>query len=598
MGSAPGGNSVRFILKIAKSQVRSAPLWSPSQAAANAAPANGFPAVAASATPAPFGTATPSATPVPVSALVASVKLAIMPFGGHMAQTTVLNLSTTPCPVSSGLLQCTAGQALQPGSYTVAVTAYGSANAGGTALGPTQTLPFTVAGTHASVVSMAIGVLPAAVAAAPAGYGVRGSFANGFTLYGAAQQTFLASAQDQYGDAIVGPDSPTFTAVAGAGASGSGSWQIGQPSSAVPNGIPIVPPAASISNATIAVTAQYQDQTCAQPSAVCTGSFSVTNDLQMLFVANCTASCNGKSSSGVPGSVTVYAPPYTNPPATTILNGVVQPIALLTDASMNLYVANAFGGAKNRGSVTIYAPPYTGTPVSIASGVDNPGALALDPSGNLWVANQGGNGLSGSIAEYVSPFGGAPARVLTNFAGVPTALAFDAQADLFVANGSALFEYAPPYNGSPFTVASGLAVANGFTFDPAGDLFYVDSNGAVEVYEPPYNAPPIQLPRISGTLGLLASYPAGGLLFVPDGSGNIQEFVAPFTGPPQAIAANNPSAKGIAVDGAGNVFVAYCGSGCGNNGSDSVTIFAPPYNGTPSTMTSGISAPSAITLSK
>jgi streptogramin lyase len=262
-------------------------------------------------------------------------------------------------------------------------------------------------------------------------------------------------------------------------------------------------------------------------------------------------------------------------------------------------VANAFGGKSNAGSITIYAPPYTGAPLTIANGIDNPGAIALDPSGNLWVANQAGSGLNGSVAEYAPPFGGGPVRTIANFTGVPTGLSFDAQSNLFVGNGSALLEYPPPYNGNPITIASSLSVANGFTLDSTGNLYYVDSNGATSLFTPPYTQPPMQLPRVNGSLGLLATFPNGGLVFVPDASGNVQEYVAPFTAAPQGIAQSSAAARGIAVDGAGNVFVGYCGSGCGNTGTDSVTIYAAPYGtGSQSVITAGIAAPSAITLSK
>lgn len=108
----------------------------------------------------------------------------------------------------------------------------------------------------------------------------------------------------------------------------------------------------------------------------------------------------------------------------------------------------------------------------------------------------------------------------------------------------------------------------------------------------------MQLQRVSGTLGLLATFQTGGMLFVPDAAGSVQQYVAPFTGPPQGIAQSSSTARGIAVDGAGNVFVGYCGSGCGNAGTDSVTIYSPPYAGGQTAITSGISAPSAITLSR
>jgi len=532
---------------------------------------------------------------VPVTGIT-SAKFVVTPVGMRSMAPVLLPIGAgSNCTTSGALMQCTLVAPLSPGNYTAAISIYGGINGSGPLLGPVQTVAFTASAQRQNTVPLAIGGVPAAVTVAGAALAVHPAANNGFTIFSESAQPFVASAQDAAGDTIVGPGAPTF-AITASGGSG-GAWQVTAPSPQAPNLLSIDPPATN-STASITVTAQYSDGSCSLAAAQCSVTFPVANDLQLLFVANCIGSCNSKSAGPVPGSVTVYAPPYTGAPTATILNGVVQPIALLTDASMNLYVANAFGGTSNGGSVTIYAPPYTGQPTTISSGINNPGALALDSAGNLWVANQAGNGLSGSVTEYAPPFTGGPVRTITSFSGVPTGIALDPQGNLFLANGSALLEFAAPYTTLPATVISGLSVANGFTFDATGNLYYVDSNGAVELLPPPYNQPPLQLQRVTGSLGLLAAFQTGGMLFVPDSSGNLQQYVAPFTGPPQGIAQSSSSAKGIAVDGAGNVFVGYCGSGCGNAGSDSVTIYAPPYSGTQSAITTGIAAPSAITLSR
>ncbi|HTA37863.1 MAG TPA: hypothetical protein VK760_02245 [Candidatus Acidoferrales bacterium] len=560
-------------------------------------------------TPTPFGTPTPmptmtpgpgspslGGTSTPVIGGIASIKFVVTPVGQRALPPTVLPIGPGQnCASTAGTMQCTLIEPLAPGNYTTTVAVYGGPNAGGPVLGPVQTIAFAVSAQKQNAVMMAIGGAPDALVVTGASFAVHPAANNGYTIYSENPQPFIAMVQDGTGDTIVGPGSPTFNITAAAVSGGA--WQVTGPSPQAPSTLTIDPPA-TLSTANVTVTAQYVDQTCAQAGAVCSTTFPVANDLQMLFVANCTGSCNSKSSGGVPGSVTMYAPPYSGAPTATILSGVVQPIALLTDSNLNLYVANAFGGNSNAGSVSIYASPYTAVPTTVTTGVNNPGAIALDPNGNLWVANQAGNGLNGTITEYTPPFLNGPVRTISNFTGVPTGLQFDPQGNLFLANGSALLEYAAPYSGVPAIVISGLSVANGFSFDAASNLYYVDSNGAVSLYTPPYTEPPMQLQRVSGTLGLLATFQAGGMLFVPDAAGSVQQYVAPFTGPPQGIAQSSSTARGIAVDGAGNVFVGYCGSGCGNAGTDSVTIYSPPYTGGQTAITSGISAPSAITLSR
>jgi hypothetical protein len=519
-----------------------------------------------------------------------SLKFVVTPLGGRPLPPVTLALSNTTCPAVGTQPQCTLTMPLGPGAYTMSVASYASATPAGSANGPLQDVPFSVGAGRTATVAMILGATPASLAVAGANVAVHGSQSAGFTTYSTAAAPFAVVADDAAGNAIVGPGSPTFAETIN-----GGGWNLGSAQQAAPSAFALVSSGTTGSSATVQVAAQYTDTTCEQPGAQCTASFTVTSDVQSLFVANCIARCNNKSGNGAPGSVNVYAAPYTGAPQATISNGVVQPIALLTDANADLFVANAFGGARGTGSITIYAPPYTGAPVTIVNGVDNPSALALDGSGNLWVANQAGNGSYGTIAEYAPPFTGGALAVIP-IAGVPTALAFDPKNDLFVADGNALIEYAPPYNGPSATIVSGLAVQNGMTFDTLGNLFYIDSNGTVATFAPPYTGAPMQLQRTPGSVGLVATY--AGMLFVPDSAGTTQAYSTPFTAPPQPIPASGPTAKGIAIDGAGNVFVNYCESGCAGGGADAVTMYAPPYTGGSVSLTNGVSAPSAITLTK
>jgi hypothetical protein len=519
-----------------------------------------------------------------------SLKFVVTPLGGRPLPALNLALSNAACPAVQSVPQCTLPMPLGPGAYTMSVASYASATPIGSANGPLQNVPFSVAAGRTTSVAMILGAVPANLTVAGAGVAVHGSQSTGFTIYSTAAAPFDVVAVDASGNAIVGPGSPTFTQTIN-----GGGWSLGSLQQAAAGAFALIPSGTNGSNANVQVTAQYTDATCQQPAAQCAASFTVSGDVQSLFVANCIARCNNKSGNGAPGSVNVYAAPYAGAPIATITNGVVQPIALLTDANANLFVANAFGGVRGAGSVTVYAPPYTGTPTTIVTGVDNPAALALDGGGNLWVANQAGNGSYGTVTEYAPPFTGGAMAVIP-IAGVPTALAFDPKNDLFVADGNALVEYVPPYNGPPATIVSGLAVQNGMTFDNFGNLFYIDSNGTVATYAPPFTGAPMQLQRTPGSMGLVAAY--AGMLFVPDSGGTTQAYTTPFSAPAQAIPASGPTAKGIAIDGAGDVFVNYCESGCAGGGADTVTIYAPPYTGSSVSITNGISAPSAVTLTK
>ncbi|MGD0053292.1 MAG: hypothetical protein ABSD03_15925, partial [Vulcanimicrobiaceae bacterium] len=80
------------------------------------------------------------------------------------------------------------------------------------------------------------------------------------------------------------------------------------------------------------------------------------------------------------------------------------------------------------------------------------------------------------------------------------------------------------------------------------------------------------------------------------GNNTTEEFAPPYTGAPtttitSARGMNNPYA--LALDGAGNLFVANVSGGTGGT----VTEYAAPYTGTPiTTISSGVNGPYALTL--
>ena len=58
------------------------------------------------------------------------------------------------------------------------------------------------------------------------------------------------------------------------------------------------------------------------------------------------------------------------------------------------------------------------------------------------------------------------------------------------------------------------------------------------------------------------------------------------------------SANAIAFDTTGNLYIAQCFAGCGNGSSpDSISVYAPPYTGTPVYVTNGVSDPQSLKVS-
>jgi hypothetical protein len=139
-------------------------------------------------------------------------------------------------------------------------------------------------------------------------------------------------------------------------------------------------------------------------------------------------------------------------------------------------------------TVTVYAPPYTQPPTTISKGLNTPSSLALDVRGNLFVANL--NSTPSSVVEYAAPFSSqsAPIATITNGVNEQGSIAVTA-ANLFVPNQGAntVTEYAAPYSGSPATIVGGQSQPLALAIDALGSLYVANyGNNTVTVYAAPY----------------------------------------------------------------------------------------------------------------
>jgi len=406
-----------------------------------------------------------------------------VPIAGYPV-TVGLTPTSAGCSSTLASTNCQLTVALGPGSYTATLT---TEDASSTPLSSAQSIAFTITAGTNNVISIVLSGIPHALQIASAAHAVVGSGSSGLTLYGSAPQPLTVVALDADGNIIVGSGSPTYSASL---MSGSG-WSAATPSSTSPNTIAITPPGTNGSVATFSLTASYSDTTCSQSGAVCSATFTIKNDIQMLFVAE-----NGAN------TVTEYAPPYTGTPTVTISSGMNTPVAVALDGSGDLFVANCGSncGGSGNGTVTEYAPPYTGTPKTISSDVNGPVALVLDSAGNLFVANAAG----GTVTEYASPYTGTPTTISSGVNG-PWAVVLDDSGNLFVANcgdgcpgsgsgNGTVTEYAPPYTGTPTTISNGVYLPDSIGLDHAGNLFVANllggTIGTVTEYAPPYTGTP------------------------------------------------------------------------------------------------------------
>ncbi|MGD0050463.1 MAG: hypothetical protein ABSD03_01435 [Vulcanimicrobiaceae bacterium] len=519
------------------------------------------------------GSASARRRPKYVSPATASLTVGIVtdPGGVSVVQETVgLTPTSTGCSSTLASTECTLTIALTPGSYDAAISTYDGANATGNELSQGQSIDFTIAQGQTNTILLVLNGVPASLQVTGAALAVHGTQNAGFTLYGLGAQTLQVEALDADGDVIVGPGSPAYTV---ASASGSG-FTIGNPTTSAPNSVTLTPPGTNGTTETFALTATYDDGTCALTGAVCTANFSVKNDIQSLFIANYDAN-----------DVLVYGPPYSGAPA-TISNGVNEPYALAMDGGGDLFVSN-YGN----NTVTEYAPPYTAAPVAtMTSGLNGPAGLAIDVSGNLFVANSNAN----SVEVFAPPYTGTPVTVTTSV-NEDFYVAVDAGDNLFVANfgNNTVTVYAPPYSGSPTaTITNGVTKPSGLALNAMDEIFVVDFNGpGATEYASPYNGAPTTLSTGLPGNEVVAVDPIGNAYVASNEGDAVVEFAPPYTGAPLVTITNGiNSPVALAFDGANDLFVADVGRA-------NVTAYAPPYTAAPFVTISGLNGPQALLLS-
>lgn len=141
------------------------------------------------------------------------------------------------------------------------------------------------------------------------------------------------------------------------------------------------------------------------------------------------------------------------------------------------------------------------------------------------------------------------------------------------------------------TVQNGVANPQALIFDSAGDLFVANQPGSVTEYAPPYNAAPATITDGVNHPQALA-IDSRGDLFVANGSGSntVTMYSPPYNGQPAAtISAGIGDPVGIALDSSSDLFVV-------NEAANTVTEYAPPYASAPTTISKGLNAPNSLAL--
>lgn len=259
--------------------------------------------------------------------------------------------------------------------------------------------------------------------------------------------------------------------------------------------------------------------------------------------------------------------------------GINFPNGLVFDKAGNLYVSSI------RESNVLKVSPAGGvtTFVPASVGLESPDGMAFDAEGNLYIACDGGNESGepaplGAIAK-ITPAGIASAFATASQTFVaPSYLAFDRNGNLFAAqNGNlfigedqqpkgAIFEITPD-RAVTLLDSQNFVVPTGIAFDAGGDLLVADQQ---------YNSLSRVAPDDGVTLvygGTFAgpqflAYDSTGTLYVSNAQITLQSNKRTATGMITKIAPNgtatqlvggsqrNWAPEGLAVDAAGNVYVA------------------------------------------
>jgi len=162
-----------------------------------------------------------------------------------------------------------------------------------------------------------------------------------------------------------------------------------------------------------------------------------------------------------------------------------------------------------------------------------------------------------------------------------------------VANSAAndVTVYAGGQSAPLVTVGSGVTDPQALVFDALGNLFVADEPGSVTEYAPPYATAPTTI--VSGVNHPQAlAVDARGDLFVANGSGSntVTLYAPPYNGLSETtISAGVDDPVDLSLDGNANLYVV-------NEANNTVTIYAPPYGNVPIVISKGLNAPNSLAL--
>jgi gliding motility-associated-like protein len=160
----------------------------------------------------------------------------------------------------------------------------------------------------------------------------------------------------------------------------------------------------------------------------------------------------------------VYKIPVVGGSAISIGSGFSSPTGVAVDASGNVYVADAGNNAVKE----ILAGNLSMT--TLGSGFSGPAGVSADAAGDVFVADAGNNAVKEIIAGNSTPV-----TVGSGFSG-PSGVYVDAEGDVFISDtkNSALKEI-PSGSGTVTTIATGFSGPLGVAADGGGNIYIADT---------------------------------------------------------------------------------------------------------------------------
>ena len=257
-------------------------------------------------------------------------------------------------------------------------------------------------------------------------------------------------------------------------------------------------------------------------------------------------------------------------PAAHYITGLDEPYSVALDAAGNLYVTNAHDN-----QVRVFAPGASGaaTPLStITTGVSNPQGITVDPAGSVYVANSG----SGTVTVY--PAGAtSPSLTISGLSNPQQPCRRPPSGDIYVplAGANQVLAVYSPSTGS-FMAVDHL----GGTVDPrrGGLRLFGRRAGGQLLWRRPDRVHRRRAPRLAAISGSATTFnhpawyrqpptfdtgttvsvvpPPTPDVFIADTDNNRVLKVPAGGGPQTTVGSGLSGPFGVAVDAAGDVFVA------------------------------------------